>query len=114
MAKEKWSDNETHDLISYWEDHFEDYRRHKTPFYEAAAKAVVTKGAKSYELDNILGSSVQIRTQALVDTTQRISAVNTNQQESTPQADGHEILPDLVAVHEQGQTHSFDNTPVLQ
>ncbi|KAG9408998.1 hypothetical protein AC1031_019263 [Aphanomyces cochlioides] len=158
MAKEKWSDNETHDLISYWEDHFEDYRRHKTPFYESAAKAVAIKGAKSvknrcehlerkytaikekmsasgfgvsdddpptlkaaitkelkwyYELDNILGSSIQIRSQALVDTTQRISVANTSQQESTPPADGHDILPDIVAVHEHGQTHTFDNTPTI-
>ncbi|KAG9404578.1 hypothetical protein AC1031_004777 [Aphanomyces cochlioides] len=109
MAKEKWSDEETSSLIAYWEDHFEGYKRLKTPFYEAAAHTIGTKSAKSvknrcehlerkkkmnasgfgvrdndpptlratitkelkwyYELDEILGLSAQIRTQALVDTT---------------------------------------------
>ncbi|KAH9113015.1 hypothetical protein LEN26_005221 [Aphanomyces euteiches] len=47
MAKEKWSDDETSSLIAYWEEHFEDYKRHKTPFYEAAALSIGTKSGKS-------------------------------------------------------------------
>ncbi|CAK4622880.1 hypothetical protein LEN26_002461 [Aphanomyces euteiches] len=127
MAKEKWRDGETNSLIAYWEDHFEGYKRLKTPFYEAAAQTIGTKSAKSvknrcehlerkyvaikekmnasgfgvrdndpptlratitkelkwyYELDEILGSTAQIRTQALVDTSRPSTLTNVNEQES--------------------------------